>query len=106
MQNSISPTYCTIFFHQDISTQEVEDEIEHRLEIFLVFIRQTVGDTSKISLHLLQGAIHIVTIELFQKGKDKTIIIQLNWRQIVWRKRFQHSYAHFPVRIVQLIALQ
>ena len=29
------------------------------MEIFLVFIRQTVGDTSKISLHLLKGAIHV-----------------------------------------------
>lgn len=42
VKNNICPTDGTIFFHLDISTQEIEDKIKYGLEIFLILIGQTI----------------------------------------------------------------
>ncbi|CUP52971.1 Uncharacterised protein [Segatella copri] len=43
---------------------------------------------------------------MLQKVEDETIIVQRYWREIVRSQGTNHSYTHFLVWIIQLIALQ
>ncbi|CUP53003.1 Uncharacterised protein [Segatella copri] len=62
MKNGICSAYCTILLHQDVSTHQIKNEIKDRLEVLLVLVGKSIGDTGEISLHFLQSTIHIIFI--------------------------------------------
>ena len=62
VKNGICSAYCTILLHQDVSTHQIKNEIKDRLEVLLVLVGKSIGDTGEISLHFLQSTIHIIVI--------------------------------------------
>ena len=106
IHHGISPAYRTVLLYPHVGTHQVEDKIEHRLEIPFVLITQAVGDTGKIGLQAHHRSLNISIIELFQEITYQTVVIQRYWRKIVGRKTLEHPRLNLLVRIFQRIAMQ
>ena len=106
IHHGVGPAYRTIFLDPHVGAHQVEDEIEHGLEIALALVAQTIGDAGKVGLQASHRPLNVCIIKFFQEITHQTVVVQGYRRKIVGRKTFEHAYLHLPVRILQRITMQ
>ena len=76
IHHGVGPAYRTVLLDPHVGTHQVEDEIEHGLEIALALVAQTVGDAGKVGLQANHCPLNICVIKLFQEIAHQTVVVQ------------------------------
>ena len=67
IHDGVGPAYRTILLDAHVGAHQVEDEIEHGLEIALALVAQTIGDAGKVGLQANHRPLNVCIIKLFQE---------------------------------------
>ena len=67
IHHGVGPAYRTILLDAHVGVHQVEDEIEHGLEIALALVAQTIGDAGKVGLQANHRPLNVCIIKLFQE---------------------------------------
>ena len=105
MHHGVGTSYGAVLLNAHEGTHEIEDKVEHGLEVALRLVRQAVAYAGETSIGTVHCPVDVAVVEQFEEVANETVVVERHGREVVGRKTLDHSDFHLTVGVSQSVAL-